>query len=380
MSEKRKKPNKWRGFFWLIYPSYFLGLEEGERENKNSKGKKKRNRFLIWLLNPQYAMGLEAADRENDKTTGRHKRRIRRFWAVGWLFFLIFLYAGRPDWAYAITIWPAWIGMFFGIFLTILSRTWRTLIAIGYLIFGLYFVDEMHTIPRMVMPEPPHDLRVVSLNCAGGSPAAAEEVQAQNPDIILFQESCRPDVLQRLATKFFGTKGSVLIGSDASIIARGHLKPLKTHRGTIDYVAAEWSDDAGHHLKLMSLRLSPPTMRVDLYNPEAWNAFSADRASRRHETESIAAELATLSFQSDLMGGDFNSPPDKGQVGSLTNGKMDTFAEAGVGYGATCVNPFPCLVRIDQLWHSTAILATRSRVVGTENSDHRMLVSDFRWK
>ncbi|MEI7986087.1 MAG: cytidylate kinase family protein, partial [Armatimonadota bacterium] len=94
-------------------------------------------------------------------------------------------------------------------------------------------------------------------------------------------------------------------------------------------------------------------------------------------TIAIAAELNRLNFRPDLVGGDFNTPPDVDVLEPITIGMKDTFAKVGVGYGATCVNPYPCLVRIDQIHCLKTVTPTRSRVVATQNSDHRMLISDF---
>jgi hypothetical protein len=229
----------------------------------------------------------------------------------------------------------------------------------------------------MLVPEPKHDFRVVSLNCAGGSVEAMNEVGDQKPDLIFLQESPEEEALKNLSEKLFGADGNYLKGPDASIIAKGKLVPVTLPRRTNDFVAAEWTPLSGHSLKVVSLRLLPPTMQIDLYNPSAWKAFADNRASRRSEVEEIASVLKRLNFQPDLIGGDFNSPSDPEVFKALTDGLNDSFAKAGVGYGATCVNPFPCIVRIDQIWFGKSLAATRSKVVTTSNSDHRMLVSDF---
>ena len=209
--------------------------------------------------------------------------------------------------------------------------------------------------------------------------AASEEVAAQNPDIVLFQETPSRPEIEKLSKKIFGEEGSCVVGPDAAIMARGHLVEEPGSRATNDFVSATWTGARGRSLRIVCLRLLPPCMRIDLFNPSAWQDFAMNRASRRQEVAGIAMKLDQQKFEPDLLGGDFNSPPDRDVLGPITNHLSDTFRQVGVGYGATCVNPFPCMVRIDQIWHSEVLNATRAWVVKTENSDHRMLVADFRW-
>ena len=313
----------------------------------------------------------------SQRSLKRRGRRISPLWSIGFFVVLSGLYFFRTDATYAITVWPAWLGASVGISLGLLSREKWFHAVLPWILFVFLFVDEAKSYPRMMLPEPPHDLRVVSLNCAGGTYSAAEEVKAQNPDIVLFQESCGKDDLAKLAKLFFGAEGSYLFGPDASIIARGSLVGVATPKGTNDYVAAEWTDVKGRKLNVVSLRLVPPVMRVDLYDMSAWKDFADNRAMRRTQVKRIADELERLNFFPHLIGGDFNTPPDHDVLDPLTKGLTDTFAKTGVGYGATCVNPYPCVVRIDHIYCSTKVTPTRSRVIATQNSDHRMLVSDF---
>ncbi|MFW5697628.1 MAG: endonuclease/exonuclease/phosphatase family protein [Fimbriimonadaceae bacterium] len=78
-----------------------------------------------------------------------------------------------------------------------------------------------------------------------------------------------------------------------------------------------------------------------------------------------------------MVGGDFNTPPDADVTQALTGGLQDAFQQAGRGYGATAVNPYPAIVRIDQIWFSENLGATASWVHKTEHSDHRAVVAEF---
>lgn len=313
-------------------------------------------------------------------TETRRKRRLSPWFSIVWLAIMVMLYNFRVDITYALTAWPASLGALIGFFLTFVATRWRQYLVSVWILFALVFVDEAVSVPRMLMPAPVHDFRVVSLNCAGGSVEAMNEVIEQKPDLVLLQESPEGEALRDLSQRMYGAEGSYLKGPDASIVARGKLAPLKLPRTTNDFVAAEWTTNTGQSLKVVSLRLLPPTMRIDLYSPSAWQAFAENRASRRKEVEEIASVLSSLRFTPDIIGGDFNSPRDLDVFHALTNGLNDSFRKAGVGFGATCVNPFPCIVRIDQIWVNRSVKPTRAKVVGTTNSDHKMLVADFTWR
>lgn len=305
-------------------------------------------------------------------------RKIAPWWSIGLLIVLGFLYSFRPESTTAITIWPSTCGLMIGLFITVISRRWRIWIMAAWLAFGFIFVDEIRSLPRLLLPAPASSLRVITLNCAGGTPSAAQEVIARKPDIVLLTESPGPKDLEKLAKALYGTEGHFVKGPDASIVARGNLVEVRPKHIINNFVAAIWTMPSGKPLNIVAMRLTPPVMRVDLYNPSAWSEFAANRRARRQEVESIAADLESMAFKPDLIGGDFNSPPDRNVFSVLTKGLSDTFAVSGVGYGATCVNPAPCVVRIDQIWFSKKLESTRTQVNGTEYSDHRMLIADFK--
>lgn len=128
----------------------------------------------------------------------------------------------------------------------------------------------------------------------------------------------------------------------------------------------------------VSLRLAPPVLRIDLYDPSAWGEFARNREARAREGQELADALRDHGFKPDVIGGDFNTPPDP-ILNPLVGGINDAFGRAGVGLGATCVNPYPCIVRIDQIWPGPKVARVRSRVVRTVHSDHRIVVADYRW-
>jgi len=320
--------------------------------------------------------------RQKGKDSGQEKRKWNRLSPIVGIVALVVafaLYTFRGDAIAAVTVWPAWTWSFVGVLATLFSSRLRPVLFAGWALFSLLFVEETWSFPRSFTAEPTSNLRIVTLNCAGGSILAAEEVIKHKPDVILLQESPSAKELEDFALKVFGPAGKVVRGPDASIISRGRMSQVDLGSAVNNCVAAVWSPSITRSLNLVSLRLQPPVMRVDLYNPDAWREFAQNRASRREEIKQLSQKLAAAGFRADVIGGDFNTPPDRGVLAPLTKGMTDAFGAAGVGYGATCVNPFPCLVRIDQVWTGSELKLRRARVVKTEQSDHRMLVVDLDW-
>jgi len=293
---------------------------------------------------------------------------------------LTVLYAARPDATTAITVWPAWVGMLLGIGVALFARQHLRWLAPLWLVFGLVFVEEFQSVPRGVLPAQPRDFRVVSLNCAGGSVLAAGEVRALRPDLVLLQESPSKPDLEKLARELFGEGAVVAWGPDATILGPKGLVPFARPRKVSNFVAARWEAAPGRVLDVVSLRLMPPVLRFDLYSPAAWQDYAQSRALRGEEMTEIWRQASQMGANPELSGGDFNTPPDGAIQKGLTADMDDAFRLAGVGLGATCVNPYPCIVRIDQIWSSPRVQCVRAWVVRTENSDHRMLVADYRFR
>src|SRR5262245_56640166 len=123
-----------------------------------------------------------------------------------------FCYGVRPDACAAVTIFPAWVWAFPGVVLATLGiRPKRmraaALVGLCWLLYLVFLTEEPASLARGALRSPLHEvgwgpprasetvlaggdtLRVVSLNCAGGSLDAAREVGRYQPDVVLLQES-----------------------------------------------------------------------------------------------------------------------------------------------------------------------------------------------
>lgn len=312
---------------------------------------------------------MEAKKGEKDK-----RRSTAWIFALVWMSVITPLSLIKPDSLFALLVWPAWILLLPGLLPLLLKRQPKWILGVFWAVCMAVAAEEPASFARSLSQPEVGELRIVSLNCAGGSLAAAREVIPLKPDIVLLQESpSRPD-LEKLKGEIFGRDGSLVWGPDASILAKRHLEPVNLPKTASNHVVADWTSPGGRELRVTSLRLQPPVLRVDLLRPDAWQKFTENRRGRRKELEELM-ELQSV-HRSDIIGGDFNTPPERGFVA----GMADSFAEAGRGYGATCVNPLPCIVRIDQIWRSAELRTVNSFVVKTKESDHRMVVSDFVWQ
>lgn len=308
----------------------------------------------------------------------------------------------RPDALATLTITPAWmwplIGMAFVVPAAWFARRRKLDLRIAirvtsilWCVFFLLFVEEVRSLTRGVLRRGPAEaafeslrerglaLRVVTLNCGGGSPEAAAEVAAVKPDIVLLQEQPGPKDRDGLARKLFGSEGRVFAGAEASIIARwpGEILPLPKSSNR-HAVAARLAIPGAPPVCVASLRLMVPPLFFSFLAPSSWVAYRENRDLQRRQLAPIVELVARHSGLGDaaIIGGDFNAPQGDAVPKSLDPWLRDAFADAGTGLGNTIINDLPVL-RIDQVWASRHLRPVRVRAIKTVNSDHRMVVSDF---
>ena len=283
-------------------------------------------------------------------------------------------YASSADVVYAITIWPAWIWL--GVGWTTAGFAWRSskvggkCLLAGWLLFVVLFADEPWSIARSLWVGEVHAseaVKVVSLNCAGGDPLAMIEALARSPELVLLQES--PPQKELLAVLNDGW--ATVLGPDAAILALGRLEPMTLPEWTDNFVAARWwRQGAKSPVYVVSLRLEPPVLRFDYWNPACWRAYAEGKRRRRTELTEVLAYVETLPKDAAIiLGGDFNTPPDRRIQAGLMERFIDVFRASGAGWGATGINDYP-LVRIDQIWVAggSPVIA---RAIKTKYSDHR---------
>lgn len=306
-------------------------------------------------------------------------RRAGKLRPLIWLPLLVLavLYGAKPDLAAALTIFPAfvWLPPLFVLGLRRPIRKSRFyFVAVG--MFAIVYCEEIPSLIRGMLPyrAAPDSLRVVSLNCAGGLLSAANEVIPLRPDIVLLQESPGPDELTELQSRLFGKEGTLVSGPDGSILTRfpaaDEVRIRKLDHTTVEVVVH------GKRVRVISLRLAPPAFRVDLLNPDAWTDVATNRIARREEIRELFQPFPNVPT---IAGGDFNCQSGDTSLSTMPDWLRDVYYEAGRGWGHTCVNEYP-LARIDKVWVTRDFEGIRQWVQPTQNSDHRMVITDLRMR
>jgi endonuclease/exonuclease/phosphatase (EEP) superfamily protein YafD len=302
---------------------------------------------------------------------------------------LALCYWRRPDSCALITLCPAWVWFFMGIAVVLISwrrRDMRVIVAVALLwfVFLLLFAEEPMSLLREVgrntsewraAQERGDAVRVVSMNCAGGSEGAAAEAMRQGADVVLLQESPQAERVRQLAEDEMGERASVVCGPDAAIAVRGQAEeiPLPTEVSRFA-VRARVTTATGVEADVVSLRLLPPVLSFNIFSRDCWRSQRANRRARREQIALIAAEVGDSAAEGPLiLGGDFNAPGRDGALRALPGRLRDAFGEAGAGWPNTATNDFP-LLRFDQVWVSEQWRVNQLSARKSEHSDHRMVI------
>jgi endonuclease/exonuclease/phosphatase (EEP) superfamily protein YafD len=294
-------------------------------------------------------------------------------------------YLLRPDSCAALTVWPAWVWTIIGLLATVgaISRTtWKLALAsaAAWMVYTVLCVEEIQSAARLCRSQPLAGLRIVSLNCAG-NPRAAEEVLPERPDIVLLQESPTRRQVDDLARRLGDAGTAVAWGPDASILSRGQIvTAVVPHDSQVHTALARVQLTSSIEVAVVSVRLPPAPVRMDLWNPDCWRDHTADRRQRREWLRTIVRELESFPTNLPLIvGGDFNAPGGDAIFDLFRPHLSDAFRAAGRGWGATLVNDMP-MVRIDQVWVSYQLRPQAAVVRKTSGSDHRMLICDLQFR
>jgi len=296
--------------------------------------------------------------------------------------FLTLCYAKQYDACAAITVYPSWVWFLCGCCLAmIILKTHSkraTLLTLGlWFLFLIVFADTPLSLVRGIQSTGPQpSLRVISLNCSG-SKISLLALKQSKPDLILIQESPGTENLKSIAAELFGAEGDVVSGVDAAMIARGKIERIAA---TGHYLIGKVTLSTGNEIAVVSLRLSPPPFRFDLWNPGCWRAFRDHRIKQRAEIVAIRKILTGLPADLPvIVGGDFNANPRDAIFSELPNSLHDSFSSAGSGWGNTITNEVPFL-RIDQIWINDLFQPLRVVSEAAVDTDHRAVIADLIFK
>jgi len=317
----------------------------------------------------------------------RYAGKIAFIWSI-FLFIAISLcYYFRPDSCAAITFFPTWlwaaIGLALALPLLFLGRKIFLAAIAAWLLFTFVFAEEPICLVRQLFlpsatSKKAGTLRVVSLNCAGGNPQAAEEVVPYQPDIVLLQEAPSKKDVESLGQRLFGDEAALAWNFDPVIIAHGHLQQRSLPRlRSLIMTEAYVTMPNGLAVEVISLRLTPPSIGLNIFSPSNWKEHTNTRKLRRAQVASVVEQISAISHGTPvILGGDFNAPAGDAAVALLEPYLCDTVKQAGIGWPNTAINTLP-LQRIDQIWTSKHFKVVSVWAAKTKNSDHRLVVCDL---
>ena len=324
------------------------------------------------------------------RTSGAESGPVRRrYWLLRGAILsgltLAVVYRTQPDALAAVTVIPAWCWLLPGA--AVLTAMWRLrrspawvgLLATGLVYFGLC-VEQSRSLVRGALQidrtsTVDRTWRIVSLNCHVGTAAVTQDLVPLSPDLVLLQESPLQPVLIELSQTLFGPSGAAVSTGDCSIIARGRLELVPTARDS-RFIQARWEPVDRPPVMVFSLRLTPPSTRLDWWRPACWQAHRERRRLHRAQLTELSDAIAAVpDGMPVIVGGDFNSPAGDAAHQVLESHVRDSFGEVGCGWGCTFARDFP-FHRIDQVWLSRDLRPLQGGAVRAEHSDHRAAVCD----
>ena len=178
-----------------------------------------------------------------------------------------------------------------------------------------------------------------------------------------------------MTAQLFGDAGSFLAGGDTAILVRGQIQRQFVDQSA-HFVAATVVFEDSRKLSCLSLRLAPPSSRLDFWSPGFWLDHRDMRNKHRRQLRQIMFQVRAMSPNPALLvGGDFNTTPLDPALDELRPQLTDAFDRSGNGWGATGTNDWP-LFRVDQVWTNSRLVPIRVTAEKTNYSDHRMAVCD----
>jgi len=288
---------------------------------------------------------------------------------------LLAAYGVRPDWATALTIFPAGVWLVFSLPAVFAWRSRSGLLTlVAWAGFGFVHVEETRSLARSALPPPrppapDSDIRVATLN-GSTSLEAIDAALKHDPEILLLQESPGQRELETLLAAY--PQYTCSFWFDTSILTRGRILEETKKR----FYTGARIQVSSRELFVVSLRLATSDPRIDLWNPACWQGQGRMRARQLREMSEIVAILPP--DQPTVIGGDFNVPQGDKVFSLLRPRLVDTFAAAGRGWGNTFLSDVPVL-RIDQIWTSRHFKATATETRAVPETDHRMYTATIRF-
>lgn len=241
---------------------------------------------------------------------------------------------------------------------------------------GFCFPLHLKTQPEYSAPQ---KIKAMTYNIRSGSLGINEVVAtiaAQNPDILILQEAWAHDarrdpvpIIQARLKNYQQARHQQLVIFSKFPIEEKHYHALPDHQ--VGILEAELNVN-GAPLTVFCAHFAIPLNGA----PLDWPREIPKMARIRQAQWELLNRVANQSGASVIIAGDFNTPPRGVLYRGLASQFSDAFKNSGRGFGQTFPAGFP-LQRIDYLWTSRDVKATRVEVLPSRASDHRALVGEF---
>ena len=288
---------------------------------------------------------------------------------------LTLIYEARPDWATALTIFPAWswLPMFIPT-IPFLKEKICIIPCLLWLCFAILHIEEPRSLLRSLTTfNKERTIRVITINCSG-SIESLNDARTLDPDIILVQETPNKSSLEAFIQENKEYRFSHEI--DTSIVAKAEIKQIAEN---LFYNITTINGLSPSPLQVVSLRLATSDPRIDLWNPRCWIDQQRMRIRQKEQIQEITAHISNPNSTTTILGGDFNVPQGDKVFSFINNSLHDSFNEGGRGWCNTILTDLP-LLRIDQIWLSHNIEAVNAFSKECMGTDHKMYVTDIRFK
>lgn len=235
------------------------------------------------------------------------------------------------------------------------ARAIRWGVCSALILIGIYTEDWRHQPDRSQT----NDLKVVFWNACRlhrGWDQVTAEVRSWDADIVALVEAGtlpREELRQKWMDGCPGYKVSIL-GAGIVLLTRGEAGQSTVHEF-----------DRGSRAREIMTTVRGQSLKLVIVDIQA-NPFY----SRNQPLQQLAKVTDTLSRESTVIVGDFNTPADSLLLEPLKSNYTMAFDQAGQGYRATWPIPLPVL-SLDQAWTSAQVEVTSCQHLWTRASDHR---------
>lgn len=323
-------------------------------------------------------------------------RRIQKLFAalLPALLLLVFIVVvssmlNRWDDLVAVTLIPLWAWAGVGMALSLLSwLAFRGVPSLAvfclWLGTGIAFSEETHSLVRelakTIDPGPARDAslryRVLNVN-AIGTREGLEQVKQLEPDLVIIQAPPKEEELKAIVETWFEGPFDFFTDGRQAIAGRGAILDSIAD-DTSEAVHARVQLEDGFLVDVTSVELEPCLPSPALWRPQTWEDLHEARVRNRRTLRSQLGENQIPGNRiGRIVSGGFHTPPGDDVFRPLeSNGMIDTFREAGLGWGNTYPSDYAVL-RIDQIWVSNSFEIISTLAIQNRNSDHRIVIADL---